>query len=381
MSRPILAACAVLLGSLSVRAADPKPLWEVEAAAGERATAPGWLAFSPNGKAVAAVIVREGASDPREFTYKLRVWDAGSRKERFAAEIGRGKTPTWNDELASFPSDDTILTGGQSLTVRNLENGNQTSARGIIGVGDHTVWAVPDLGDTYYLRREPDREGKPIELHYRSATNQLNDFRTSRVRPETESKQAEILPPRPGLRPQAIAMNPGRSRLVASFRDESPLTVKPRHSLVLYRIKTVTEFDLDDVAEATNPHAGTVSAMTFARDGKTLATGGEDGSVCLWNVENIGSTWKPRATVTGANGRVAAIAFSPDWRLVAAVTWDKAKPNVLLIDADTGVLLRSARLDRELTAVAWSPDGRTLLTGGYSGKLCAWDVEKLLKGN
>jgi len=73
------------------------------------------------------------------------------------------------------------------------------------------------------------------------------------------------------------------------------------------------------------------------------------------------------------------MAFSPDWRVLAAITWDAKKPNLYLIDADTGSLLRSRKVDRALTSVAWSLDGRTLLTGGHSGKFCGWDVEMLLK--
>jgi WD40 repeat protein len=39
------------------------------------------------------------------------------------------------------------------------------------------------------------------------------------------------------------------------------------------------------------------------------------------------------------------------------------------------------RLERELIAVAFSPDGRTLLTGSLIGKLKAWDVATFLKAN
>jgi WD40 repeat protein len=176
-------------------------------------------------------------------------------------------------------------------------------------------------------------------------------------------------------------MNLGRTQLAVAFRDDSP-TGKRRHGLVLHDIKTVEEFALTPVAEATNPHAAPISAITFARNGKTLATGGEDGSVALWDTDFIGSSWKPRASLEGiAQHRVSALAFSRDWSMLAAVTWDKSSPNLLLIDGDGGKLLKAVRLERELVSVAFSPDGRTLLTGSALGKLRAWDVPALLKSN
>jgi WD40 repeat protein len=149
---------------------------------------------------------------------------------------------------------------------------------------------------------------------------------------------------------------------------------------VQYRINTIDEFTLEVVAEATTPHAGSVSALTFAPNGKTLATGSEDGTVCLWDVSETQSrAWMPRATIRTGDHRVVSVSFSGDWRMLAAATWDGKKPNLYLIDADTGALLRSVKLDRELTTLAWSQDGTTLLTGGHAGKLSAWDVAALLK--
>lgn len=381
MTRTVLAACAVLLTSFPARAADRKPLWELEAVSpGGKFAAPGWLGFSPDGTALITVTVRHGAGDPSEYNYTLRVWDAATRKERFTADLGRGRTQAWGDELVSFPSPDAILTGGQSLVVRDLLDGRERSTIGSGGNADHAVWAVPDVQETFHLRRDPDREGKPIELLFRSSTNTDDEFSGRRFRGDIRTvRQTEVAPPQPGMRPQSVALNPARTRLVAAFRDESPSTGRPRHALTLYRIKTIGEFELDPVAIATNPHGGTVSALAFARDGKTLATGGEDGSVSLWDVGHAEGMWKPRATVTGPDHRVVAVAFSPDWRTVAAITWDTRKPNLWLIDADTGTLIRSVTVGRELTTVAWSPDGTTLLTGGYSGKLCAWDAAALMR--
>jgi WD40 repeat protein len=389
MLRPAVAACAVLFASLSATAADPRPLWEVQLPGADRSTAPGWLAYTPDGRGVAAVVTRAGKGEMPEYTFTLRVWDVGTRKERFNAALGRSHFATWGDSLASFASDDTLLTGGESLTVRNLENGSQQSSLPTGGIADHTVWAVPDVKETFHLRRDPEREGKPVELWFRSTVNNnIDDFGGRRFvgggfgggYNDGLARQTELTPPRSGLRPLGVAMNPGCTKLAAAFRDDTPAGGKARHALALYRIRTIGEFELDTIAEATNPHPGAVSALTFARNGRTLATGGEDGSVCLWDVVPDGAAWKPRATVAGADGRVVAVAFSPDWRVLAAVTWDTKKPNLYLIDADAGTLIRAVKVDRELTAVAWSPDGQTLLTGGYSGRLCGWSVDALLKG-
>jgi WD40 repeat protein len=384
MSCRVLAACALVFVAVSGRAAEPKPLWEVDASGGEKGVAPAFLAFAPDGKAVVAVTVRE-TPERQTFDYKLRVWDAASRKERFTADLGRARTHSWGDELASFPSDTTVLTGGQALTVRELADGKQVSARPTGGLADHGVWAVPDLRETFHLRRDPDRAGKPVELFYSTQANQFNQFDGGgfggRIGTNPMTRATELRPPRDGLRPQSLALNAGRTHLATAFRDDAPPAGKPRHSLALYRLKTVEDYDLDVVAEATNPHPGPVSALAFARNGRTLVTGGEDGTVCLWDVKDVGSAWKPRATVTGAYGRVAAVAFSPDWRYVVAVTWDKTRPNLYLIDADSGTLVRSLRADRDLTAVAFSPDGRTVVTGGHSGKLQAWDAAALVKEN
>lgn len=364
--------------------AEPKPIWEIDVGGENRNTGPGWLSFSPDGKAVAAVIVREVNGTTLEYRYQLRVWNSANQKERFTAELGSAKMPHLGDELASFPSDDAILTGGQTLAVRNLENGQVTNNQETGGLADHAVWSVPDLKESFYLRRDPHRFGLPVELFYQSTGNVRDELigfgRRPRFNTQT-TEQISIKPPRTGLQTENIALNFGRTHAVAAFRDELE-TSKPRHLLVMYEIKTVEEFGLLSVAEAENPHPGSVSAMAFARNGKTLVTGGEDGSIALWDAEYTGSSWKPRTILDGmSNNRVNALGFSRDWSMIAAVTWDKTKPNLLLFDGDTGKLLKAVRLERELMSVAFSPNGGTLLTGSAQGKLRAWDVAALLKAN
>lgn len=385
MMRPVLAICCILTLFGMVRAADPKPLWEIDVSGGKGNTGPGWLAYSPAGQSIASVVVQETRGERPEYHYELHAWNSVDRKERLKADLGSSRTPHWGGDLASFPSIDTIMTGGQELKVWNLENGSLVSSQSTGGTADHTVWSVPDLRESFYLRREPHRYGSPVELFYQSPEGATIDhlrFRKGRYGVQA-NEQTTIQPPHEGLQTEIVAMNFGRTHLIASFRDETSGN-KAQHALVLYQIKRLEEFELVPIAEATNPHPCPVSAVAFARNGRLLATGGEDGSICLWDVDNSESTWRQRVTLDKiSDHRVCALTFSRDWRMIAAVTWDKTKPNLLLLDGETGKLLQAVRLgpDRELTTVAFSPDNRTLLTGSGTGKIRAWDVSTLLKAN
>jgi WD40 repeat protein len=55
-------------------------------------------------------------------------------------------------------------------------------------------------------------------------------------------------------------------------------------------------------------HRGTVYAIAFSPNGKTLASGSGDETIKLWNVESRSAT----ETLRGHNSGVTTIAFTPD---------------------------------------------------------------------
>jgi WD40 repeat protein len=119
--------------------------------------------------------------------------------------------------------------------------------------------------------------------------------------------------------------------------------------------------------------------VAFSPDGKRIATGSEDRTARVWDVQ----TGKLAATFQGHTDRVESVAFSPDGqRLLTASyddtarVWDVQTGQELLALKGTGVVTDvSARLP-----VAYSPDGRYVLTGRSKDNAArVWDLQKGLK--
>ena len=94
--------------------------------------------------------------------------------------------------------------------------------------------------------------------------------------------------------------------------------------------------------------------MAFSSDEQTLASGSNDNTVRLWNV----NTGQVKAVLEGHTDGVLSVAFSPDEQTLASGGWDNT---VRLWNVNTGQVKIALKGHTPwVTSVVYSPDGRTL---------------------
>ena len=114
-------------------------------------------------------------------------------------------------------------------------------------------------------------------------------------------------------------------------------------------------------------HASPVTAYAFSPDSKIFATGGEDSTIILSEVK----TGKRLAYLMGYTKKsIRAFAFSADSKTLASASGNK----ILLWDVNTRKQLNNFDAVKDIAALAFSPDGTMLASGGEDGLIQVWNL-------
>lgn len=151
----------------------------------------------------------------------------------------------------------------------------------------------------------------------------------------------------------SLAFSPQGDRLISSADDHRIKEWDPRSG-------TVTKL--------LQGHTALVAGVAVSPDGTRLASAGFDRTVRIWDLRTGGAL----AVLKGHEDRVRAVAFSPDGRTVASASSDRT---VRIWDVNSGELLHVFRGHEDtVLAIAFHPGGRYLVSSSDDEMIRGIDV-------
>lgn len=297
------------------------------------------VAVSPDGKWLAS----GGLGSP------IKIWDVITGQELRTLSFGADQTL----ELAISPDGELLASGGPDGKVR--------------------VWAV-STGRTVFELNGASRiafspNGRWLAGGSADGTAKVWEVATGR---EVSSWQGEARTNPPGTTAmiKAVGFSADSQRALSLSETAKYETVVRQWDLVSGRQDVPLQI-------ATS----VVSAVSFGTSSNRMATAGGAGAVAVWDartgklVRTFGQQGEQtRALSLSRDGRLLAAAYGKNNTFYSFGNSGDATHYVKLWDVESGKELRLAAQGSVINALAFSPDGKQLITGSMTGALNFWDI-------
>ncbi|RMH70837.1 MAG: CHAT domain-containing protein [Cyanobacteria bacterium J007] len=278
--------------------------------------------------------------------------------------------PSWKHQLTLIEHSQPVITVAMSPDGKMVASGGQ----------DNTIM-LWDLATGQLLRRLTGHGSPILSLAFSpdgktlasSSNHEFNDGTIALWDVETGQLKQSLGRSLVALRVGSLAFSPDGQYLASGHIGFTLLDTAIR----------IWQLDTGKNVYDLKGHGWEVTSVAFSKDGKLVVSGGADGAIMLWNwraerrLRTLNrpddffgslSSWFDRSI-----GIIWAIALSPNGQMIAS---GGSQQPIQLWDVQSGKLLRSlTEHEDSVLTVAFSPDGKTLASGGSDCTIRLWKID------